>query len=95
MTQPWSKEIARAEFDLKDAEHFKRQGMLVPWRIATWRERLLAVVLWTFMGGIVFPVMAIAMLTFLGMTFEHFSKESERIDRCKRQAVTPYEYHRC
>lgn len=68
---------------------------LLPWRQMGWRQRVSAVAFNVVAWGVVFPVMLIALLSVIGMMIEGIASHSEQLDRCKRQAVTPYEYHQC
>jgi len=68
---------------------------MLPWDQMTWRQRVSAAALWGFMWGAIFPAMFIAVLSIMGMMIEGIATHSEQLDRCQRQAVTPYDYHRC
>lgn len=68
---------------------------MLPWDQMTWRQRVSASVFWGIMWGAIFPTMLIAMLVVIGMMIEGIATQSEQLDRCKRQAVTPHQYHGC
>jgi len=72
-----------------------QNGELIAWRDAGWRQRISLVAFWGFMGGIIGPALLIGALVVMGMMIEGIATHSEQLDRCQRQAVTPYDYHRC
>lgn len=87
--------MSREEFEREHARGFANGGMLWPWCQLTWKERVMRVVL-------VYPAMAaaviggfIAMLAVFGIIIEGVGQYSEQLDRCKRHAATPHEYHQC
>lgn len=72
-----------------------RNGELLSWGEASWRQRMSLLLFWGVMWGVVFPACAGVMLVVIGMMIEGVATRSEQLDRCQRQAVTPYDYHRC
>ena len=68
---------------------------ILPSREMGWRQRVSAVTLNAVAWGVVFPVLLITALSVIGMMIEGVASHSEQLDRCKRQAATPYEYHQC
>lgn len=87
--------MTRAEFDRDHAQGFTNGGVLYPWCQLTWVEKIVRVTvvipLWcaAVVGGF------IAIITVLGMMMEGVTEHRTELDRCKRQAVTPQEYHEC
>lgn len=60
----------------------------------TWRDHLEAIGLGVIGGPIVCAGLAGA-LTVLGMMGDSYAQYRTELDRCKRQAATPHEYHQC
>ena len=65
------------------------------WRGGTIGDRLWILAIILIVWGVVFPAMLIAAVLFLGSAFEAVVEHSNMIERCKKKAITPYEYHRC
>lgn len=68
---------------------------LVMWDKATWRQRVLIVTVWTVTTAVIIPASFVAGIVIIGMVIEGVAQHNEQLDRCRRQAATPYEYHQC
>lgn len=87
--------MSREEFERDHATGFRNGGVLWPWCQLTWKERIVRVL-------VVYPAMAVAVIAgfvgimaLVGMMIEGVAQRSEELDRCRRQADTPYGYHEC
>jgi hypothetical protein len=87
--------MGRAEFDRSYAQGFINGGQLFPWCLLTGKEKVFRVFLFTFVVVPVFIVGLFAMMAFLGAIIEGIATQNAQTESCKRQAVTPYEYHQC
>ena len=88
-------EMTREEFDRDHARGFINGGVLFPWCLLSWKEKVLRIFLFTFvvpplvLGGFVLTVGV------LGGIIEGIGTNRAELERCQRHAVTPYEYHQC
>lgn len=87
--------MSREEFEREHATGFANGGLLWPWCQLTWKEKIVRVLL-------VYPACAaavvggfIGIMALVAMMIEGAARHSQDMDRCKRHAATPYEYHRC
>lgn len=68
---------------------------MLPWSRMQWRQRVSCVLINVVAFGVVLPTLFFAVLLLICVVIEGIATHSEQLDRCKRQAVTPYEYHQC
>lgn len=66
----------------------------VPWRNATWRQRAWILIEWAIAITIALLLAGFALYV-VGSAIEGFSTRIEQTERCKSNAKTPGEYHRC
>lgn len=89
----WS-EMSREEWE-RDKDAWRHGGYIgPPWHIATGWERLGAVCWWLVMA-VLGSIMFLGAIVAFGMMIEGIADYRTELDRCRRQADTPYEYHLC
>lgn len=85
----------RAEFERDYATSYNNGGVLWPWRLLTWQERIRRVIVMTIAYGVVCPLLFGGALIALGMMLEGASERSTAHDRCLKEATNGYEIKQC
>lgn len=67
----------------------------IPWRGASWSQRLRLCALWLLLWGVAFPALLIGGLWLLGAVMDGVSRHKTEHDRCLKRATNGYEIKQC